>query len=73
MRNLKITASTQANIQCYSSLADSIQIWKLPSSLPEEKIDVQFIAVNITGNFHFRYLSRFLNIHYCLIPQPYSH
>jgi len=67
---LKITASDGQIFNVYSSLADSIQIWKLPSSLPEGKIDVQFIAVNITGLISISdSYPDFLNIHYYLIPQ----
>ena len=42
----------------------------MPSSLPEGKIDVQFIAVNITGLISISdSYPDFLNIHYYLIPQ----
>ena len=67
---LRITASDGLIYNVYSSLADSIQIWKLPSSIPEGMIDVQFIATNIAGlTFVSDIFTNFLNIHYYLISQ----
>jgi len=65
---LKITASNGQSYNVYSSLADSIQIWKLPANIPEGQISVQFIATNFTGFTSVsRIFSNIINIHYALI------
>ena len=68
--SLKITASDGQIYNLYSSLADSIHIFKLPAYIPEGMISVQFVATNITGLTTVSdTFSNFLNIRYYLIPQ----
>ena len=67
--SLKITASDGQIYNVYSTLADSIHIFKLPSYIPEGMISVQFVATNITGLTSVSdTFNDLLNIHYCLIP-----
>lgn len=72
---LKIISSDGSISYCYSALADSIQIWALPSSLPEGQIKIQISAVNGAGlSFTSGEFNNFLNIKYDFIPSHgYSH
>ncbi|MEN6444448.1 MAG: S8 family serine peptidase, partial [Candidatus Cloacimonas sp.] len=65
---LKITASNGNIYNIYSTATDSIQIWKLPSYLPEGYINLQIEATNLANlSSVSNVFANFMNIHYVLI------
>jgi len=66
---LRITASDGSVSYRYGTMADSIQIWALPRTLPEGNIDIQIKATNVC-NLSALYgdYEDVLNISYDIIP-----
>ncbi len=66
---LTITASDGTNHTVHSALMDSLQVWALPTSLPEGSIDIQINAYNISNlPMQTPLFQNFMSIAYELIP-----
>lgn len=66
---LEILASNGMYYYSYSAILDTLQIWSLPETLPEGKIDIRVKATNISNlTFISDWQNDFLNIHYELVP-----
>jgi subtilisin family serine protease len=66
---LHITASDGSTHNVYSSIPDSVQVWRLPATIPEGPISVWIKARNLTGlNLITEVFPNFLNVTYEGVP-----